>query len=164
MQTLTASEAQNNLYRLMDQSAESHQPILISGKRTNSVLISAEDWESIQETLYLLSVPGMRESIKEGMAEPVEENALRIWTGELAACVHQTSSEGCTKARGSWSKRQRLKHCWQLFRKIPSSPSPYEKLIGDLSGAYSAHQHQHRLVYQVLQDEQVVKVLRLWSH
>jgi PHD/YefM family antitoxin component YafN of YafNO toxin-antitoxin module len=57
----------------MDQSAESHQPILISGKRTNSVLVSAEDWEAIQETLYLLSVPGMRESIKEGMAEPLEE-------------------------------------------------------------------------------------------
>ena len=73
MQTLSASEARKNLYRLMDQSAESHQPILISGKRTNSVLVSAEDWEAIQETLYLLSVPGMRESIKEGMAEPVEE-------------------------------------------------------------------------------------------
>ena len=75
MQTLTASEARADLYRLMDQSAESHQPILISGKRTNSVLVSAEDWEAIQETLYLLSVPGMRESIKEGMAEPVDECA-----------------------------------------------------------------------------------------
>lgn len=73
MQTLTASEAHTNLYRLMDQSAESHQPILISGKRTNSVLISADDWEAIQETLYLLSVPGMRESIKDGMEEPVDD-------------------------------------------------------------------------------------------
>jgi prevent-host-death family protein len=62
----------------MDQSAESHQPILISGKRNNAVLISAEDWEAIQETLYLLSVPGMRESIKEGMAEPVEECAKEL--------------------------------------------------------------------------------------
>ncbi|MEO4049402.1 type II toxin-antitoxin system Phd/YefM family antitoxin [Pseudomonas sp. CAU 1711] len=72
MQVLTASEARTNLYRLMDQSAESHQPIMISGKRTNSVLLSAEDWEAIQETLYLLSIPGMRESIKEGMAEPAD--------------------------------------------------------------------------------------------
>lgn len=72
MNTLTASEARANLYRLMDQAAESHQPIIISGKRTNSVLVSAEDWEAIQETLYLLSVPSMRESIKQGMAEPVE--------------------------------------------------------------------------------------------
>ncbi|MEZ5538736.1 MAG: type II toxin-antitoxin system Phd/YefM family antitoxin [Pseudomonadales bacterium] len=72
MNTLTASEARSNLYRLMDQAAESHQPIVISGKRTNSVLVSADDWEAIQETLYLLSVPGMRESIKQGMAEPIE--------------------------------------------------------------------------------------------
>ena len=72
MQPLTASEARANLYRLMDQAAESHQPILIAGKRSKAVLISAEDWEAIQETLFLLAVPGMRESIKEGMAEPVD--------------------------------------------------------------------------------------------
>jgi prevent-host-death family protein len=51
MRTLTASEARANLYRLMDQAAESHQPIVIAGKRTKAVLISAEDWEAIQETL-----------------------------------------------------------------------------------------------------------------
>ena len=69
MTTLTASEARANLYRLMDQAAESHQPILISGKRSKSVLLAAEDWAAIQETLFLLSVPGMRESIKTGMLE-----------------------------------------------------------------------------------------------
>ncbi|MEZ5435147.1 MAG: type II toxin-antitoxin system Phd/YefM family antitoxin [Pseudomonadales bacterium] len=78
MQTLTASEARSNLYRLMDQAAETHQPIIISGKRTNAVLVSAEDWEAIQETLYLLSVPGMRESIKQGMDEPIENCAQEL--------------------------------------------------------------------------------------
>ncbi len=78
MQILTASEARANLYRLIDQAAESHQPIVISGKRTNAVLVSAEDWEAIQETLYLLSVPGMRESIKAGMAESVESCAKEL--------------------------------------------------------------------------------------
>lgn len=72
MQTLTASEARANLYRLMDQAAESNQPIVIAGKRTNAVLLSAEDWEAIQETLFLLSIPGMRESIKAGMEEPLD--------------------------------------------------------------------------------------------
>lgn len=72
MQTLTASEARANLYRLMDQAAESHQPIVIAGKRTNAVLLSAEDWEAIQETLFLLSIPGMRESIMAGMEEPLD--------------------------------------------------------------------------------------------
>ena len=72
MPTLTASEARANLYRLMDEAAQSHQPILISGKRHDAVLVSAEDWDAIQETLYLLSIPGMRESIKAGMAETVD--------------------------------------------------------------------------------------------
>lgn len=78
MQTLTASEARANLYRLMDQTAESHQPITISGKRHDAVLLSAEDWQAIQETLYLLSVPGMRESIKEGMTEPADQCAKEL--------------------------------------------------------------------------------------
>ena len=63
MSTLTASEARANFYRLMDQAAQSHEPIFISGKRSNSVLLAQEDWAAIQETLYLLSVPNMRESI-----------------------------------------------------------------------------------------------------
>lgn len=71
MQTLSASDARANLYRLMDQTAESHQPIVITGKRHNAVLLAAEDWQAIQETLHLLSIPGMRESIREGMATPV---------------------------------------------------------------------------------------------
>jgi len=72
MHTLTASEARANLYRLLDQTSESHQPITISGKRNSAVLVSSEDWESIQETLYLLTVPDMRESIQTGMEESVD--------------------------------------------------------------------------------------------
>lgn len=74
MTTLTASEARASLYRLIDQAAESHKPVLISGKRANAVLVSEEDWSAIQETLYLLSVPGMRESIKDSMAEPLAKS------------------------------------------------------------------------------------------
>ena len=73
MSILTASEARANLYRLIDEAAESHVPILITGKRNSAILISEEDWSAVQETVYLLSVPGMRESIKEGMESPVEE-------------------------------------------------------------------------------------------
>lgn len=78
MHTLTASEARANLYRLIDQTAQSHQPIHIAGKRTSAVLLSAEDWQAIQETLYLLSVPGMRESIKETMAEPLDASDTEL--------------------------------------------------------------------------------------
>ena len=75
---ITASEARAGLYRLMDEAAESHHPIMISGKRTNAVLLSADDWNAIQETLFLLAVPGMRESIKKGMAEPLAKSAKKL--------------------------------------------------------------------------------------
>jgi antitoxin YefM len=78
MHALTASEARANLYRIIDETAESHEPIIISGKRTSAVLLSAEDWSAIQETLYLLAVPGMRESIKAGMAEPLAKSAKAL--------------------------------------------------------------------------------------
>jgi antitoxin YefM len=73
MPTLTATEARSKLYRLIDETKTSHQPIIITGKRGNAVLVSEEDWQSVQETLYLLSIPGMRESIREGLATPIDE-------------------------------------------------------------------------------------------
>jgi len=73
MLTLTATEARSKLYRLIDEAASSHEPIVITGKRGSAVLISEDDWRSIQETLYLLNTPGMRESIRDGLATPVEE-------------------------------------------------------------------------------------------
>ena len=73
MPTLTATEARSKLYKLIDETASAHEPILITGKRGNAVLVSEEDWRAIQETLYLLNTPGMRESIREGLATPIEE-------------------------------------------------------------------------------------------
>jgi antitoxin YefM len=75
MPTLTASEARSKLYRLIDETITSHQPILITGRRGNAVLVSEDDWRAIQETIHLLSVPGMRESIREGLDTPIEECA-----------------------------------------------------------------------------------------
>ena len=75
MPTVTATEARAKLYRLIDQAAASHEPIVITGKRANAVLISEDDWRAVQETLYLLSIPGMRESIREGLETSVEECA-----------------------------------------------------------------------------------------
>jgi antitoxin YefM len=71
--TIKATEARARLYKLLDETAESHEPIQITGKRSNAVLISEEDWRSIQETLYLLSIPGMRESIRKGLKTSVEK-------------------------------------------------------------------------------------------
>ncbi len=71
MAILKATDARADLYNLIDKAADSHQPIIITGKRNNAVLISESDWNAVNETLYLLSVPGMRESIKEGLEEDV---------------------------------------------------------------------------------------------
>lgn len=73
MTTLTASQARTELYKLLDKVATSHEPIQITGKRNNAVLISEEDWSAIKETLYLLSIPKMRESIKKGLKTPLKE-------------------------------------------------------------------------------------------
>jgi PHD/YefM family antitoxin component YafN of YafNO toxin-antitoxin module len=68
MKTLTVSQARKKIYKLLDETAESHEPIQITGKRSNAVLVGEDDWRSI--TLYLTSIPGMAESIKEGLNAP----------------------------------------------------------------------------------------------
>ena len=73
MQTITATEARTKIYQLLDDAASSHEPIQITGKRSNAVLISEGDWRAIEETFYLTSIKGMRESIIEGLATPIEE-------------------------------------------------------------------------------------------
>ena len=78
MTTFTASQARAKLYRLVDAAAESHEPIQITGRRANAVLVSEEDWRAIQETLYLVSIPGMRESIRKGLKTPVGKCADRL--------------------------------------------------------------------------------------
>ena len=71
MRSLSATKARSSFYRLMDEAAQSHEPVIVTGKRSNVVLLAEEDWRSIQETLYLLSVPGMRKSILAGGRVPL---------------------------------------------------------------------------------------------
>lgn len=73
MTTLTATEARKQLYKLVDDVSDTHEPVQITGKRGNAVLVGEDDWRAVQETLFLVSIPGMRESIIEGMATPPEE-------------------------------------------------------------------------------------------
>ena len=75
MTILNATEARSKLYSLIDEAVESHQPIVIKGKSGNAVLVSEEDWNAISETVNLLSIPGMRESIREGMQTPISDCA-----------------------------------------------------------------------------------------
>ena len=83
MFVLTASEARANLYRLIDHAADSHEPILITGKRNSVVLVSEQDWKEIQETIYLLSAPGIRNSVREAMTEPLATTVRKKSPGAM---------------------------------------------------------------------------------
>lgn len=78
MKTIKVTNARANLYKLLEEANDSHEPVHITGKKNNAVLVAETDWNSIQETLYLTSIPGMRESIIEGMNTPIEECVTEI--------------------------------------------------------------------------------------
>ena len=78
MTTVTATAARSRLYALLDEVSDCHEPIQITGKRGNGVLISEDDWRNIQETIYLSSIPGMKESIIKGLKTPVSKLSREI--------------------------------------------------------------------------------------
>ncbi|MFH2048236.1 MAG: type II toxin-antitoxin system Phd/YefM family antitoxin [bacterium] len=73
MKTINATNARKNLYKLISETSEIHEPIQITGRNNNAILVSEEDWRAVQETLFLTSIPGMRDSIREGLETPVDE-------------------------------------------------------------------------------------------
>ena len=73
MATLTVTEARKKLYRLIDETALTHEPITITGKRGNAILLSESDWKAIQETLFLVNIPGMKDSIIDGLKTPIDD-------------------------------------------------------------------------------------------
>ncbi len=78
MNIFNATEARSKLYSLIDETSITHEPIIITGKRSNAVLVSEEDWNAISETLYLLSIPEMRESIREGLDQDLSESSKEL--------------------------------------------------------------------------------------
>ncbi len=78
MKTITLNKARSILYNLVAETADSHEPIKLTGRKKNAILISEEDWRAVEETLYLLSIPGMRESIREGLETPIDECAEEL--------------------------------------------------------------------------------------
>ena len=78
MKTITATSARSDLYRIIDSAQSSHEHVQITGKRGNAVLVAEDDWRALQETVYLLSIPGMRDSIVAGMAEDIDDCSEEI--------------------------------------------------------------------------------------
>ena len=82
MKSLTITELRKNLYKMVEEAAKTHHPIHITGKKNNAVLVGEDDWRAIQETLYLISIPGMRESIVEGLKTPLNETSDELDWGD----------------------------------------------------------------------------------
>jgi antitoxin YefM len=78
MSSINITNARKNLYKLVENLADTHEPVHITGKNKSAVLVSEDDWRSIEETLYLLSIPGMRDSIVKGMKEPLDKSSYTI--------------------------------------------------------------------------------------
>lgn len=78
MPTFSVSALRKDLYKIIDETASSHEPVQIIGKRNNAVLISEEDWSAIQETLYLASIPGMTESVRKGLETPIDKCSRKL--------------------------------------------------------------------------------------
>src|SRR5258706_6920630 len=101
MTSLPVTQARSKLYQLLDEAAESHRPIQITGKRSNAVLVSEEDWRSIQETLYLVSIPGMRDSIRRGMRSEEHTSELQSLTNLVCRLLLEKKK----------TKRRQCTHC-----------------------------------------------------
>ena len=139
---ITVSQARSNIYKIMDETAQTHLPVLITGKRNNVVMLSEEDWNAIEETLFLNAIPGMASSIKEAI------QALKD-----------------AKNLSSASLDKKAKELIEIIKKDPfQKPPPYEKLVGNLSGSYSRRINiKHRIVYEVIDDEKLVRISRMWT-
>ncbi|MDA0907698.1 MAG: type II toxin-antitoxin system Phd/YefM family antitoxin [Bacteroidetes bacterium] len=72
MKSLSATQARKDIYRIIDETCETNEPVLITTKRSDAVLVGKSDWDAMQETLYLNSIPGMTESIQEGLNTPLD--------------------------------------------------------------------------------------------
>ena len=75
---ISASKARENIFNLIDETAATHQPIIITGKRSNVVMLSEEDYNAIQETFYLSANPKLKASIIEGLNTPLSECSDKI--------------------------------------------------------------------------------------
>ena len=76
--TISVTQARKNLYSLIDEANDSHQPIQITGKRSNAVLLSESDWRAILETLHLQAIPGMVDSIKKASKGGIDQASAEL--------------------------------------------------------------------------------------
>ncbi len=157
------TEARKRLYKLIDDVAESHEPVQITGKRGNAVLVGEEDWRAVQETLHLRFHP--RRAGPSGKAwQRRSRTSKTSLTGESRLLYTKAAQKDAKKlvAAGLKPKAQAL---LESSSRTPTRLRPRSEACRRLAGAYSRRINlQHSLVYQIMDEERVVKVLRMWTH
>ena len=164
MTSLTATEARKILYRLLDEVSESHEPVQITGKRGNAVLVGEDDWRAVQETLHLLSIPGMRESIREGMATPIDELDERAWLVSWRLFFTEQAQRDAGEARRRWPEAEGAGAPRCSSPRTPIRPPALRKAgRRPVRCVLAADHHPVPARLSGLDDERVVKVLRMWT-
>ena len=156
-----------NVFSMLEQTIQYNEPLNISTKAGNAVVLSEADYQGMMETLYLVSQPGMREQLLEGKNTPLSEclPEREVELGVYEIVYTRTAAKDIPKLKAAHLD-DKAKQLISILKQNPyQSPPSYEKLTGDLQGLYSRRINvQHRLVYEVLEDAKTVKIVSLWTH
>ncbi len=177
MSTINITNARKELYNLVENVNLYSEPALIISKKGNAVLISEKDWNTIQETMYLYSIPNMVDTIIEGKNTPIEdcisEDEVDWWC--MYKIVYYKKAVKDIEKLKCAKLDKKAKLLVDLIKQNPfQNPPPYEKLLGGLEGLYSRRINiQHRIVYEVIESPFIkdgieyngtVKIIRMWTH
>lgn len=162
-----ATNLRKNLFGLLEQTIKFNEPVNVSTKDGNAVILSEEEYNSLMETLYLVSIPKMKEEIKEGLNTPISDciPADEVeW--QMYKIVYTKKATTAIPKLKSAHLDKKAKALIDLLAINPyTSPPYYERLQGDLAGAYSRRINiKHRLVYEVDDENMIVKIISLWTH
>lgn len=113
MKSVTATEAQESLDRLLEEVAETGLPVRITSRKASAMLVSEEEWRALEETLLLMSIPGMAKSIRDGMKAPIEECVENCGTNLIGSLAEKIRVKGDLESTGV---------AWDLPR--PRGPKP----------------------------------------
>lgn len=175
MNAMDATKARANLFKIMSFVNDNSQPLTLTNSNgKNAVLVGQNDWNAIQETMYLNSVPGMTESLIKGKKYPFSRLSFRRWSRVAKMYLIKYDKQATKDIKNLKSAKLdgKAKSLIEILWKNPLEP-PYEELVGNLAGLYSRRINiQHRLVYEIFDEEVTVgdvkyegtvKIIRMWT-
>ena len=154
------TQFRKNVFAMLENTIKYNEPINISTKSGNAILLSEEEYNGIMATLELSSNAELKKTLIDGMNTPPSGGLVSykiVYSKDAVKDIQKLQRANlATKAKA----------LIEVIRNNPyQTPPSYEKLVGDLFGMYSRRiNRQHRIVYQVFEDEKIVKIIRMWTH